>query len=307
MQHQLAHPSGLPQVRLADLRTAPRNAVVRVPLFSPALGLRRWCGVWLAEEFEPKRRFPVVYLFRGHHSEWFNPEQDSSRLTILSEQVRLAIEAGELPPMALVYPCFAAHDNTFQTLGADWVSQHLCPRVPGVGLGRFETHFIEEVVPRLESALELEEPHRIGIGFSLGGLNVFNIAFRHPGLFLEVAAYDGSFFHDPPRRDDSILNHPMFDPVFGKPRVPTHVKTHSPLWLARNLPYMQLERSRYYIQSGPEAAEPHDSNFERTKLLIDALAERHLKSEFPQVVEDGHHDWFTADRFAMTVLRHALK
>lgn len=296
-----------PVCRPSELLAAPRGVVLRVPVFSAQLGLRRWCGVWLPSNFTPARRYPVVYLFRGHHTEWFNPTEDASRQTPFAEQVGQAIAAQELPPMVLISPCFGSDDRKFHTVAADWFAPHKGPDAPGMGLGRYETHFIEEFMPTLEQGLQLEEPSRIAIGFSLGGLNAFIIAFRHPGLFREVAAYDGSFYRDPLGGRDGILSHPMFDPVFDKPRVSTQVKPHSPVWLARNLPYQQLERARYYLQSGPARSEPHDANYERTRALIEALASRNLPNQFDLEVRDGSHNWFVADRFAMQVLRHIFK
>lgn len=301
-----SHSTGRPLCRLGALRQAAPAKLLRVPVFSPSLGLRRWCAVWIPPDFTPRRRYPVAYLFRGHHSEWCNPREDPSRRRMLSLQVEEAVAKGDLPPVVLVIPCLGADDRTFHTIPADWSARHLAPSAPGMGLGRFETHLTRELFPRIEGALGLEEPHRIAIGFSLGGLTAFILAWRHPGLFQDVAAYDGSFFYDPPDSEDSILNHPMFDPVLGKPRDPALVKAHSPIWLARNLPYVQLERSRYYIQSGPATSEPDDSNYDRDRCLVDALAGRNLRNQVDQVVPHGSHNWYTADEFAMRILRRVL-
>ncbi len=295
-----------PLCRPDDLAAAPTETVLRVPVFSAQLGLRRWCGVWLPPDYQPRRRHPVTYLFRGHHREWFHPQEDASRQKPLAQQVGQAVRAGNLQPTVLISPCFGSDDRKFHTIGANWFAPFRCPDAPGVGLGRFGTHFLEELRPTLEEGLGIDEPYRVAIGFSLGGLNALQLALRHPGLFQEVAAYDGSFFHDPPRRDDGILANPMFDCVFDKPRLARLVKTHSPIWLARNLPYSQLERSRYYLQSGPAASEPHDSNYERTRALADALAERNLTNEVELEVQDGSHNWLTADRFAMDILLRTI-
>lgn len=59
---------------------------------------------------------------------------------------------------------------------------------------------------------------------------------------------------------------------------------------------------KFFLASGPEWAEPSDSNFYRTKQLIEALAERGVLNSCPAVIDDGHHDWYTADRFALQVL-----
>ncbi|MBI3929759.1 MAG: hypothetical protein HY319_29735 [Armatimonadetes bacterium] len=292
--------------RLAQLLAGPRAEPVRVPLFSPRLGLRRWLSVQVPPGYRPGRAYPIAYLFRGHYTEWLNPAQDASRAEILPARVLRAIETGELPPLVLVFPCLGSDDRRFHTVAADWGAAHQARSASGMGLGRFESHLVHEVLPRVESALQLEEPCRLAIGFSLGGLVALQLALRHPRLFSHVGAYDPSFFRDPPDAEDTILHHTMFDPVFGRPRDSTRVKTHSPIWLCRQLPQEQLQRMKFYLQSGPEAAEPNDSNYERTARFLRELQARGLSNQLPQVVEEGHHDWETADRFVLRVLRAAL-
>ena len=176
----------------------------------------------------------------------------------------------------------------------------------GGGIGAFETSYRWEFLPKVEEALGLLNPRRIAIGFSLGGFNACQLALRNPGLFSVVASYDGSFPYHPIRPNDSILRHPLFDPIFGRPADPARIKAHSPVWLAQNLPVGQLHRTRFFLASGPEWAEPGDSNYYRNQQLVRALAERGVSNGCPSVVEDGHHDWFTADRFALDVLTTVL-
>ena len=307
---------GTKVLRMADLSTIARGELLRVSFFSPALGLRRFVGLYQTKGAALPRLSPVVIsLFRGHYSEWFHPEEDGSRtkhregpplsfVELLEEKV----EAGLLPPCLLLFPDFGGDDRQGLTLAVDWKEPALADKglFLGGGIGAFETSYRWEFLPRIEEALGLLNPRRIAIGFSLGGFNALQLALRNPGLFSVVASYDGSFPYHPVRPTDSILRHPLFDPVFGRPADPARIKAHSPVWLAQNLPVGQLHRTRFFLASGPEWAEPSDSNFYRNQQLVAALASRGIPNGCASVVEDGHHDWFTADRFALDVLSSVL-
>lgn len=257
----------------------------------------------------------VVYLFRGHFTEWFFDREDNSRLrhgtaqpSTLVELLQGAVDREELPPCLLVFPDFGGDSREGLTLAIDWKAPEMARsgQFVGGGLGAFETSFRTEFVPRFEAELGLWNPRRLAIGFSLGGLNAVQLALRNPTLFQAVAAYDGSFPYHPVRKDDGILRHPLFDPIFGRPADMAHLKAHSPAWLARKLPPAQLRRMKFYLASGPEHAEPDESNYYRTKAVVDALEAQGIANEIDMVVEDGRHDWYTADRFAMSILRKIL-
>ncbi len=40
---------------------------------------------------------------------------------------------------------------------------------------------------------------------------------------------------------------------------------------------------------------------------LEALQAAGLKNQVDMVVDDGHHNWYTADRFAMSILERALR
>jgi hypothetical protein len=302
-------------LRWSELSEIPRGEILRLSFFSAALGLRRFVGLYQTRGASLPRVGPlIVYLFRGHYTEWFYPQEDGSRAKHRQERtlsfvdlLEEAVAAGELPPCLLVFPDFGGDDRQGLTLAVDWKEPRMADKgvFVGGGIGAFESSFRQELLPPFEEALELFNPRRCAIGFSLGGLNACQLALRNPSMFGVVAAYDGSFPYHPVRDDDYILRHPLFDPIFGRPADTAHIKAHSPVWLARNLPTGQLRRMRFFLASGPEWAEPGDSNFYRTRQLIEALAERGVANSCQAVVEEGHHDWFTADRFAMDVLRAA--
>ncbi len=297
----------------SGLKSLLPGQVRRLSFFSPALGLRRFVGIYLTKgKPTPRLGCAVIYLFRGHFTEWFYDREDVSRERhsqkrpeTLVDLVQAAVDQDELPPCLLVFPDFGGDSREGLTLAIDWKAQEMARfgQFVGGGLGAFETSLRTEFVPRFEQELNLLNPRRIAIGFSLGGFNAVQLALRNPSLFQAVAAYDGSFPYHPVRKDDGILRHHLFDPIFGRPADLAHLKAHSPAWLARKLPPSQLRRMRFFLASGPEKSEPADSNYYRNKAVVDALAAQGIRNEADMVVEDGRHDWYTADRFAMSVLR----
>lgn len=299
----------LPWRSLGDF---PSGKIWRLSFFSPALGLRRFVGVYRTTGPALARFSPlVIYLFRGHFSEWFHALEDPSRVrhgtaepSTLVELIQGAVDREEFPPCLLVFPDFGGDSREGLTLAIDWKAPELARngRFVGGGLGAFETSFRTEFLPSFEEELGLINPQRAAIGFSLGGLNAVQLGLRNPSLFSVVAAYDGSFPYHPVDPKDGILKHPLFDPIFGRPADLAHLKAHSPAWLASNLPASQLRRMRFFLASGPESSEPDDSNYYRTKAVVDALAGQGVPNEADMVVEDGRHDWYTADKFALQVL-----
>lgn len=299
--------------RLPDV---PEGEVCRLSFFSPALGLRRFFGLYRTSGPQLPRVAPlIIYLFRGHYSEWFYTGEDPSRQGHGAEQplsfvelVQAAVDEGRLPPCLLIFPDFGGDDREGLTLAINWKDPRRSEGLfVGGGIGAFETSFREEFLPEFEEALGLFNPRKAAIGFSLGGLNALQLALRNPGMFEVVAAYDPSLPFHPIEDDDYILEHSLFDPIFGRPADKAHIKAHSPVWLAQTLPVSQLRRMRFFLASGPESAEPMDSNYFRTKQLVDALAERGVHNQMEQVVEEGHHDWLTADRFAMGILHDCYR
>lgn len=307
---------GTKVLRMADLSSMPTGELLCTSFFSQALGERRFVGLYQTSGAPLPRLNPVVIsLFPGHCSQWSHSPEDGSASKHRADDTDCFVEllqekvtAGLLPPCLVLLPDVGGEDLQGLTLTVERKKPALADE--GVTLdaevGTFETSYRWEFMPRIEESLGLWNPRRVAIGFCLGGLNACQLALRNPGLFSVVACYDGSFPYHPFQANDPILRHPLFDLASARLADPAKMKAHSPVWLAQNLPLGQLHRTRFFLASGPEWAEPGDANYYRNQQLVCALLERGVHNGCGAVVEGGHHDWETAARFAMDVLTMVL-
>lgn len=300
----------MPRVVTIRRSAARHGALKHVVHRSRVLGINKSFYVYLpAIHGSPwgGGRFPVVYLFRGHQREWINPRQDGSRRgrTVLDAYEDL-LQHGRMGPVVLVFPGISSDDNTVNAALTNMREPERVAHVRGIGTGRFEDYFLDELMPLVEAEHPvLPGPAHRGVdGFSLGGLMAVKIALGHPGLFTSVGAYDGLYFYNKRLIRDRALKKSLFDAVFGVPR--------DLAWVARNNPAHQIQkvsvdvlaRMKWFLEYGPEASEPGDSNYYRGRDLVRQLARRGVRND-GGVVADGHHDWATADaHLARTLPKH---
>lgn len=306
----LASPSRLrPQARTA-------GHLVDVPYFSRILERWRSYTVWLPPGYaSTPRRLPVIYLFRGHHTEWqrlyhtphgYRLLEGLPPLRVLDvwRVMETLVRSGAIRPIILVTPCMANLDGSLTGLATDWVAPHRVQgrQARGVGTGQFGRHLVEEIIPNVDLTFRTIA-HRQGRacdGFSLGGFMSLKLALSQPHMFSCAGAYDGSFFylHHRPGGDeegDYLMDNGLFDPVFDRPRRPEHVFLNSPAAILARGADSALRSMTFYLQCGPQQAEPMDSNFFRTMHIIRLLQMRGVINRArPHVIEDGHHDWPTA-------------
>lgn len=259
----------------------------------------------------------MVYLFRGHHTEWQRAYRVPGGLRLLPDLpplvtldiwrvMEMLVRSGSVPPLILVTPCMANDDGSLSGLATDWVAPHRVDgrQARGVGTGLFGRHFIEEIVPWVDGTFRtIPNPAgRATDGFSLGGFMSLKLALSLPQLFCCAGAYDGSFFylHHRPGGDedgDYLMDNSLFDGVFDRPRHTEHVFANSPAALLARAPDSLLRSMTFYLQCGPQQAEPMDANFYRTMHLVRLLQMRGVTNHArPCVIEEGHHDWPTAFR-----------
>jgi enterochelin esterase-like enzyme len=256
------------------------------------------------EPYQRNERYPVLYLFRGHEREWVNAEEDHSRegRTIIDTYLE-ALEKGLVGRMILVFPGISSDEDTIPGLLVNFKDPKLAGGAHGIGTGRFEDYFLEELMPYIDNRYRTlsDGAHRGVAGFSLGGLTAIKIAAQYPRLFNSASAYDGTFFYSTRsgksiKQDDRIFAAPLFNPHFGVPRDYAYGAANNPANLIIRGESAALDRICWMIQSGPESAEPGDANYYRAQHLIKALAGHNIKNALPPVIEDGRHNWHTADR-----------
>jgi len=308
-----------------DPRARQGSRLLDLRFHSEVLGEWRHAAVWLPPGYAGARTaYPTVYLFRGHHVEWLKPFKVSASFRLLPEAPPLCrveawrvmdalVRCGAVPPVILVMPCMSNADGTLSGMASDWIADDLVKgrQRRGVGTARFGTHLVEivrEVDLRFNT--RKERNGRVAVGFSLGGFMALKIVLSHPELFCGVGAYDGSFFylHQRPGKmgeaPDYLVNHGLFDPVFGRPRDLAYVQANSPAALLANATDRNLRETTFFLQAGPQQAEPGDSNFYRMMHVIRLLQMRGVQNvASPCVLEDGHHDWPTAYRHLAMALQ----
>jgi S-formylglutathione hydrolase FrmB len=187
--------------------------------------------------------------------------------------------------------------------------------VPGVGSGRFEDYFFNDLLPYVDRHFPtLPDGRRRGIaGFSLGGAMAIKAAAQRPQLFATASAYDGTFLYaeDGGRRvraGDPVLRNPMFDAAFGVPRDLRFIAAGSPANMILRGHAGALRRVRWLIGYGPEYQEPWQANFYRGEHLVSCLRRRGIANALPfAAFPNGDHTWRTADQFmALTLPLHDM-
>ncbi|NTU81643.1 MAG: esterase family protein [Chloroflexales bacterium] len=281
----------------------PRARLVRVR--SRALGVTKSMFVYLPPEYAaaPRRRFPTLYLLRGHEREWVNPHEDESRggTTVIDVYQGLRAMAA-IGPLILVMPSMASADNAVPGMLTDFRSPDLAAGAPGIGSGLFQRFFFEELIPALDRRFRTIPAARAVAGFSLGGYMAVKAAALRPELFVSVGAFDGSFPYAADRgRDarpgDAIFAPPMFDAPLGRPRDPAHLAANNPICLLMRADPAAIRRITWIVQYGPEQIEPWGSNFYRGEYLLRALRSLGAENAAPvAALLDGQHTWRIADR-----------
>ncbi|GIV95819.1 MAG: esterase [Herpetosiphonaceae bacterium] len=276
--------------------------------WSASLGVPRRFYIYLPPEVGSGliRRAPVVYFLRGHEREWINPWEDSSRggrqnVIDIYEQLRAA---GSIGPLILVFPGVTSTDGAIHGLAVNLRAPELA-RDNSIGSGRFEDYLVQDLIPYIDQHYPtLAHGRHRGIdGFSLGGFMSVKLALQYPDLFTTVGAYDGLYFWDASDHPatvaatDRVLDNPLFDPAFGRPRDSAFIAKNSPLVLLRQSGRLAAQL-RWLIEYGPRSGEPNDSNFHRGERLVQLINALDGRNELQGEVREGRHSWRNADEHA---------
>jgi S-formylglutathione hydrolase FrmB len=284
----------------------------KISLTSQALGVTKEFYVYTPPEYSAKqgRRYPTIYLFRGHEREWINKNEDTSRggRNVIDVYEEL-LAAGQVGPMILVFPGISSDDNSVSGMLTNFLAPELTDAA-GVGTGRFEDYFVQELVPYVERRYRTV-PTRSGRGvdgFSLGGFMSTKIAAQHPELFSTAGAFDGLYFYADAScagiaDSDGVFGISLFDPVFDQPRDRAYAAANNAPNIICNSTVAEVRSIRWLIQYGPESAEPSDANFYRGEHLRQKLTQKGITSPLPSILAGGHN-WRTADEHMRQALPH---
>lgn len=277
----------------------------KITIDSAALGVPKSFYIYTPPGYDarPARRYPVVYLFRGHESEWINRNQDATRggRDVIDVYEEL-LAAGNVGPMILVFPGISSDDNAVSGMLTNFIAPGLT-NAPGVGTGAFEDYFVKEIIPYVDANFRtIASRDARGVdGFSLGGFMSAKIAAQHAELFSTAGMFDGTHFYansDCTQIDtvrDTTFGNAMFDPVFGNPRDAHYAALNNGPTLVCNSTPEALRSVHWFVQYGPLTSEPNDANYLRGDHFVQKLQEKGVANEItPAVLEGGHH-WATAD------------
>ncbi|MDQ5823599.1 MAG: alpha/beta hydrolase-fold protein [Chloroflexota bacterium] len=285
----------------------------KVTFTSTVLGVTKEFYVYTPPNYSTQStwRYPVVYLFRGHEKEWINKNEDGSRAgrNVIDEYEDL-LAAGQVGPMILVFPGISSNNNAVSGMLTNFKMPQLTSE-SGVGTGRFEDYFKDELVPYVD-AYYRTVANRMGRGvdgFSLGGYMSAKIAAKYPGMFRTVGLFDGTHFYadagcqNVDEARDQTYQSNMFDPVFGEPRDNAYAAQNNGPNLVCNSTPEQMQSLYWMVQYGALASEPNNANYLRGEHLMEKLAAKGVTNRVPNVLEGGHN-WNTADEHMRVTLPH---
>ncbi len=246
----------------ADLRSAS--------FYSGALGGVAHIHILLPDDYtSTTRRYPVLYLLAGHQGSY---SQWGTNSDVIFFARRL--------PLIVVMP-----DG-----GEGWYANPLVANKP-----RWEDYPIGDLIPYMDSHYRTlaARTGRALAGPSMGGLGAFNLAARHPDMFVVAGSFSG--FVDLIALQEPLLlrDYPTTVDVFGNPRTDSwNWQGHDPVELAPNLRGIRL-----YLASGNgHPTPPYHTDFREVysysalKNMATALA----RNSIPVTVDyygPGVHSW----------------
>lgn len=299
------------------------GTVLKGEFYSSSLEVKKHYRIYLPPGYEhTDRRYPVLYLFRGHEDEWFNPYQDNSRGGVAVQHLAdELIRSGAMGEMILVGVGMTSDDGQVYGLGVNFLNPRRVRKHPGVGSGRFEDYFVQDLVSHIDASYRTiaDREHRGMDGFSLGGYTAVMLAIKYPHLFSSVGSYDGSYMFrnmaDPrlngaPHNDALwVRSDGMFAAAFREPGHKTHdiqyLLTYNPLNILEKLTSDErrvVQSIRFYITCA--AWDGLQGNRDRSIHLMTLFSLHGIKNSADSLIlsDDARHTWQFADRHLRTTL-----
>ena len=279
----------------------------KITFYSTALGIEKSFNIYLPESYdEGDKRYPVVYLFRGHENEW----RDQGNIRNI---VNNLVSEGEIGEMIIVLPGIT-FEGSFLGFPINMLNPGPHEEFPGLGSGQFEDYMINDLIPYVDKNFRTiaERIYRATDGFSAGAYSSIYIALKFPELFCSVGSYDGNLGyldfdnpHIPGELDDPIyMNLPLFDPYFGNPRNLEYMKQCNPanmIHKASSELIEQIKEIQFFILAASEnatSAYKEGTYFLRVKHFIEILSEKGIKNYWGmdalEMSQTADHNWNSA-------------
>ena len=285
------------------------SLIKKITFFSPSLGIDKSFYVYFPKAYQNlKQRFPVIYLLRGHESEWINKNQDSTRRgKNIKDVMDDLISSGKINPALVIMPGLSSDDNHIPGLGVNFADVSLTRGKPGIGTGRFEDFFINDLIPYIDKRFRTlaDQSNRSIDGFSVGGYAAVMLGLKHPELFTSVGSFDGTHQwkdFDDPRQDQPIdktwMENEMFAPAFGRPFQHKYALQYNSTELLDHVrlspeKYKHLKFSITCVNKEP------DGNRDRTLHLLKHLRKAGFTNQLDSYILNpkAEHTWFWADEY----------
>jgi predicted alpha/beta superfamily hydrolase len=284
--------------------------------YSRALGINKSYYIYLPADYDTSSdHYPVVYFLRQHESEWFNGSLSGRNGKTLKNVLDTLIDKGYIGKTIVIGPSTGSDDSQVYAC-VNMLHPNLTTS-PGIGTGRFEDYFIQDLIPHIDSSFRTipDRAHRGIDGFSLGGFASTVLAIRNPQSFCSVGSYDGTLMWYNLVSNTGI-NDPLwyytgydvlFGPLFGVPRDASYMIQFSVtniLMLANSARLDSIRSMRFHIHS---VYSNDVGNLYRNIQFVDSLAAKGIINTFPNLIlaPAADHTFGYADMHAsMSLIKH---
>lgn len=140
--------------------------------------------VYLPPDYDPARRYPVLYFLHGKG----NDEYALMNHLALGDIADDLIAAGDIKPLIIVAPQL---DNSF---GLNLNDNDHAPLADGQGAGRYQDYLVQDVPAWVEQhwAARTDRDSRMIGGISMGGYAALVAAFRYPERYARVGGHSAA-------------------------------------------------------------------------------------------------------------------